>query len=176
MDLREGAETPYDPKELGAALKQLQTLSAVGLGTRAALKGSLDEETAMALFPYDPRFVPREKDLFELFDTTPDLTGADIDISRFIRDGRELDVTVYWRNLEGRAPAKRDRPVREELCPIPFYRFKEQIAALLRHGKLWRRHYRKGWEEIGVENRETIYPGQLFLLEQSCGGYNEQRA
>lgn len=29
---------------------------------------------------------------------------------------------------------------------------------------IWRRDYRKGWEEIDEENTETIYPGQVFLL------------
>jgi CRISPR-associated endonuclease/helicase Cas3 len=181
MDLREGAEKPYEAEDLEPARERLQTLRGVGLRELAELKASLEQETdearrlREALLPYDPRFVPREKDLFELFDTTPDLTGADIDISRFIRDGRELDVMVYWRDVTEREPAKRDRPLREELCPVPFYRFKERIGELLKHGRIWKRHYRKGWEPADAASAETIYPGQVFLLERSCGGYSERR-
>ena len=39
----------------------------------------------------------------ELFDTTPDLTGADLDISRFIRSGDERDLQVFWLDLGSRS-------------------------------------------------------------------------
>ncbi|MDD3978016.1 MAG: CRISPR-associated helicase Cas3' [Methanomicrobium sp.] len=41
----------------------------------------------------------RKKEIFELFDTTPDLTGSDIDISRYIRDDEEMDFSVFWRDF-----------------------------------------------------------------------------
>jgi CRISPR-associated endonuclease/helicase Cas3 len=37
----------------------------------------------------------RRKDLLDLFDTTPDLCGNDLDISRYIRDGDDTDVQVF---------------------------------------------------------------------------------
>jgi CRISPR-associated endonuclease/helicase Cas3 len=175
MDLEgdEGAR-PYEGEELKEAHKQLVKLGDAGLKSLTTLSESLDSTTKEALCPYEPKFVPREKDLFELFDTTPDLTGADIDISRFIRDGQELDVMVYWRDVMGE-PGKGHRPLRDELCPVAFYTFKQQLRALRKHGRIWRRHYRNGWEAIDGGNTETIYPGQVFLLERSCGGYSEKR-
>jgi CRISPR-associated endonuclease/helicase Cas3 len=179
MDLPTDSEfaRPYEREELERAHARLREIGEkvgdVGLAALETLP--LDDATRVTLLPYEPRFVPREKDIFELFDTTPDLTGADIDISRFIRDGREFDVLVYWREVPGGAPGKAERPLREELCPVAFYRFAEQVLALRKHGRIWRRHYRKGWEEIGAENTETIYPGQVFLLETTCGGYSEER-
>lgn len=168
---------PYDRTELVASREKLKTLRDVGLQTLTKIKVEIDDETsgeqAKALFPYEPQFVPHDKDLFDLFDTTPDLTGADVDISRFIRDGEELDIQVFWRELStGDTPLKRDRPHRRELCPIPFHQFRDLLPALRNAGRIWRRSYRKGWEVINLGNKEWVYPGQVFLLEKSCGGYD----
>ena len=168
---------PYDREELVAAREKLKTLRDGGLMSLTKIKAEIDGETpgkqANTLFPYEPRFVPRAKDLFDLFDTTPDLTGADVDISRFIRDGEELDIQVFWRIVRnGSTPLKKDRPQRRELCPVPFHRFRELLPALRKAGRIWRRNYRKGWEEIDARDSEQVYPGQVFLLEKSCGGYD----
>ncbi len=168
---------PYDRAELVAAREKLKALSDGGLLSLTKIKAEIDEETsgeqAKTLFPYEPRFVPHDKDLFDLFDTTPDLTGADVDISRFIRDGEELDIQVFWRELpSGDTPLKKDRPHRRELCPVPFHRFRELLPALRKAGRIWRRNYRKGWEGIDPRDSEQVYPGQVFLLEKSCGGYD----
>jgi hypothetical protein len=37
----------------------------------------------------------------DLFDTTPDLCGQDLDVSRYIRDGEDSDVQFYWRDVDG---------------------------------------------------------------------------
>jgi CRISPR-associated endonuclease/helicase Cas3 len=169
---------PYDATELGEARQKLQELNDVGLKNLDEAKHALDQDAkgAARLFPYEPRFVPRDKDLFDLFDTTPDLTGADVDISRFIRDDEELDVQVFWRDVPlGQVPAKKDKPDRRELCPVAFYRFKDQIAALCKHGRVWHWSYRSGWSLLGPNQKELIYPGQVFLLEKSCGGYDQVR-
>jgi CRISPR-associated endonuclease/helicase Cas3 len=168
---------PYARAELIAAREKLKTLNDVGLQTLTKIKTEIDEETsgeqAKTLFPYEPRFVPHDKDLFDLFDTTPDLTGADVDISRFIRDGEELDIQVFWREVPSNGtPLKKDRPHRRELCSVPFHRFRELLPALRKVGRIWRRNYRKGWEGIDSRDSEQVYPGQVFLLEKSCGGYD----
>ncbi len=172
---------PYDRTELVAAREKLKALDDVGLRELTRIKAEIDRETsgeqAKTLFPYEPRFVPHDKDLFDLFDTTPDLTGADVDIARFIRDGEELDIQVFWRDLpNGGTPLKKDRPHRRELCSVPFHRFRDIdiLPALRKAGRIWRRNYRKGWEEIGPRDSEQVYPGQVFLLEKSCGGYDPE--
>jgi CRISPR-associated endonuclease/helicase Cas3 len=170
---------PYERSELMLAQQKLQSLNDVGLRSLATIKAEIDAEQggeqAGKIFPYEPRFVPRDKDLFDLFDTTPDLTGADIDISRYIRDGEELDVQVFWRELPDKeGPAKRDQPHRRELCPVPFHRFRELLPALRQAGRIWRRNYRKGWELIGSRDTEQVYPGQVYLLEKVCGGYSPE--
>ncbi|MBI2808689.1 MAG: CRISPR-associated helicase Cas3' [Planctomycetes bacterium] len=176
MDIaaNERAALPYSVEELKAAKEQLEVMANDGVGLQA-LKNRRSEidEKSTTLFPYEPRFVPHDKDLFDLFDTTPDLTGADVDISRFIRDGEELDVHVFWRESpSGVTPLKKDRPHRRELCPVPFHRFRELLPALRKAGSIWRRSYRRGWELIDQRDSEQVYPGQVFMLEKSCGGYN----
>jgi CRISPR-associated endonuclease/helicase Cas3 len=182
LDLDLGSDTqrvdhwarPYERLELIAAQKKLGTLNDVGLQTLTAVKIESTDACAKALFPYEPRFVPRDKDLFALFDTTPDLTGADVDISRFIRDGEELDIQVFWRDLSGEAPGRRCQPYRLELCPVPFHRFRDSLVGLRRAGRIWRRNYRKGWVPLDSGDRDQIYPGQIYLLEKSCGGYSPE--
>ncbi|GAB6167480.1 hypothetical protein JCM19992_34800 [Thermostilla marina] len=177
---------PYERSELLAARERLNALKDVGLSSLASIKQQIDgDETgqqATTLFPYDPRFVPRDKDLFDLFDTTPDLTGADIDISRYIRDGEELDVQVFWREIhDGQEPDRKVRPDRRELCPVPFHRFREFAKQVLKRHRIWRLRYSTGrnrpspWECLDSGSvDQVVYPGQVFLLEKACGGYSPE--
>jgi CRISPR-associated endonuclease/helicase Cas3 len=81
---------PYDLADLGESFRVLRDLKEVG---PVALKDS----SASTRFVH--RYVLRRRDLEELFDTTPDLAGRDIDVSRFIRETDDLDVQVFWRGL-----------------------------------------------------------------------------
>lgn len=179
--------SPYERSELVAARKRLKGLNDVGLSSLTSIKEQIDGDQtgqqAATLFPYDPRFVPRGKDLFDLFDTTPDLTGADVDVSRYIRDGEELDVQVFWRDISADSePSKKHGPHRLDLCPVPFHRFREFASeALKQHRRIWRRRYSTGrnrtspWERLELGNvDQVVYPGQVFLLEKSCGGYSAE--
>lgn len=178
---------PYERSALVAARERLNGLTNVGLLSLASIKKEIDDDPsgqqAATLLPYDPRFVPRNKDLFDLFDTTPDLTGADVDVSRYIRDGEELDVQVFWREvLDGQEPTRKDRPDRCELCPVPFYRFREfAMQAVKNRRRIWRWRYSTGrnrtspWERLDPGSVDpAVYPGQVFLLEKACGGYSEE--
>ena len=49
----------------------------------------------------------RRKDLLELFNTEPDLSGGFTDVSRFVRGAEpEADVFVYWREWKENEPDK----------------------------------------------------------------------
>ena len=48
--------------------------------------------------------VLRRRDLVDLFDTSPDMSGMDVDVSRFIRDEDERTVSVFFRDLERQDP------------------------------------------------------------------------
>lgn len=174
---------PYEPRDVEDVVNELEKLH--GEANLASLKNHAEHLTASdrrRLLPYEPRFVPRDKDLFELFDTTPDLSGADVDIARFIRDTDELDVQVFWRDcsdLTRKAPPKRWQPQHAELCPVPYsvregLGFLEfaQRALQRRTGRIWRWDYGDGWVPLSLAGLNRIYPGQVFLVEASCGGYD----
>ena len=92
---------------------------------RAALK-PLTDASSQAL--HDAKVEPEEKiirpvirrrDLVDLFDTTADLCGQDLDISRYIRDADDNDVQFFWRDIKGDTPKENEvPPQRDELCRV----------------------------------------------------------
>ncbi|GIW93147.1 MAG: hypothetical protein KatS3mg110_1188 [Pirellulaceae bacterium] len=117
--------------------------------------------------------VIRLRDFVDLFDTTADLSGNDIDVSRFIRSGEELDVYVFWRDIPAEvfvpdvSQSYAAAPQREELCPVPYRQFRDFAQ----------RHRQDVWRWDTLEERwaavttEHIYPGQVFLVRAAAGGY-----
>ena len=106
--------------------------------------------------------VLRKKDLVELFDTTPDLAGADIDVSRFIREADEHDVQVFWRDISGKGPSEDEHaPSRDELCSV-------SVGDIRKFNKdVWRWDYLdKKWIRV-----RDIYPGLVLMLRADDGGY-----
>lgn len=157
---------PYDVADLVAA-RELLARCDEGVGP-AALQG------VQARLEFAHTHVIRRKDLVELFDTTPDLAGNDIDIDRYVRDSDSSDVQVFWREL-GRNPPPDSAPLpsRDELCPAPIGEFKEFLEALKKAGlKAYRRNFlERKWEEVEAA---VIYPGQTYMLDCDAGGYSAE--
>jgi len=61
--------------------------------------------------------VVRRPELLDLFDTSPDLSGHDVDVSPFIREADEFNLWVFWRD---QPPTSTEPPHRDELCPAPI--------------------------------------------------------
>tara|TARA_B100001971_G_scaffold214122_2_gene249960 strand:- start:4537 stop:6696 length:2160 start_codon:yes stop_codon:yes gene_type:complete len=126
-----------------------------------------------------PRFrhVIRRKDLIELFDTTPDLAGADLDIDRFIRDADDSRVQVFWRNWNGgpeMAPndnvnsesVAEGAPLLPELCSTSIGNLRSLLG---KQGIAWRFNpLDREWQRV---RPDSIYPGQTYLLHGTQGGY-----
>jgi CRISPR-associated endonuclease/helicase Cas3 len=113
--------------------------------------------------------VLRRKDLIELFDTLPDLTGNDIDVSRFIRKSDELDLSLVWRSLdeEGLWAAETTSPGRDERCPVSVGAFKKVLKA--GGFKAWRYdHLAARW--VLCASGE-VRPGMVVLLDSATGRY-----
>ncbi len=113
--------------------------------------------------------IVRRKDLIELFDTTPDLAGHDVDVSRFVRVTADLDVSVFWR--EGEPGENEPEPARQELCAAPLTEIRDLIK---KNGRLawWWDHLEERWAE--VHSAEEIYPGLMLRLRAEDGGYSEE--
>lgn len=157
---------PYSRGELEASRDRLLDLNDVS-PTRL--------ETIPLGGGFTPEFVLRYRDLIELFDTSPDLGGADIDISRFIRSGDDLDVQLFWRSLPAGDPPDPDSssgaaPRADELCPIPFHELRDFLKRT--QGKVWRWNpLERRW--VGARP-EHVFPGQTFLVDATVGGYTTE--
>lgn len=151
----EQAARPYTPAALARA--------------RALLSGL--EDAAPALLPRsedrdDAHAVLRAPDLFDLFDTTPDLAGADIDVSRFIRESDDTDVQAFWRTWPGDMPGgDMPGPAREELCPVPLGEMRAFLKDKRQHAWVWD-SLEGHWQEV-----HRLRPGMVVLLRDTAGGY-----
>lgn len=117
-----------------------------------------------------PRHVLRRRDLLDLFDTAPDLSGSDLDVSRFIREGDELDCAVFWRRWRGERPdATVVDAVSDELCPVPV----GELRKLVDGGRpAW------CWDPVDARWRRLsgrdLRPGMTVLLSAESGGYSAE--
>ena len=175
---------PYTKAELDAARDlALPRLASVSQAHLEEFESSLNEKERGILYPYSPQHLLLRHEWDELFDTTPDLTGADVDISRFIRSGDERDLRVFWHAVEsGGKPADSIRPAHAELCPVPFLAARDWLCG---PEKKQRRNprLRKGmhawvWDWLDGRwkraQRRDLYPGQTVQVAASCGGYSPE--
>lgn len=186
---------PYELAEILAAADAITKLR--GAASPSALERfekseeRKDEASVLPqLYPYAPLHILTRRELLDLFDTGPDLTGADIDISRFVRGGDDRDVTVWWWPVpEDQLPHRRVRPTHDALCRVPVSDARNWLFARAQDAedrqaetetdgpgskktrpRAWVWSYVDGeWER--VEERH-IYPGQTILVDASAGGYD----
>jgi len=177
----EKTSPPYSPQELESAWSSIQTLADAGVKSIEEFEQSLSNEARSCLYPYVPAHLLMRDEFDELFDTTPDLTGADLDVSRFIRTGDERDLQVFWRSIPKNASPNDDlQPHRQELCSVPFLKARDWLCGSetstnrkpkLRAGvRAWIWDWIDGkWRE---PKRENLLPGRIVLVEASTGGYD----
>jgi CRISPR-associated endonuclease/helicase Cas3 len=183
----EATAAPYPPEELDSAWEALQQLSEQGVGIAAleAQEESLSAEARARLYPFAPSHLLLRREFDELFDTTPDLTGADLDISRFIRSGDERDLQVFWLEIEKdkkgerrKQPPKDLRPQRKELCSVPFLKARDWLCE---KGKSKLKANKRAWVWDWIDGewksaaREVLLPGRIVCVAADSGGYSIDR-
>ena len=165
---------PYEPSELRDARSRLTALTNVA---PVDLPAPCEVKS--------PQRVIRRKDLDDLFDTDPDLTGFEVDVSPYIREADDTDIRVFWRDLttvSGDIPL---RPRPEELCAVsisaardwlrkPKARSKGSIRVFQRDPQWRAKEVRQesipaGW----IPLRGQPWPGLLLLADRTAGGYDE---
>ena len=178
-----GIALPYAAEELSRARKRLLALPDVGPQSLAGIEH---------VEPRPVYHTLRRKDLLELWDTTPDLAGNDLDVSRYIRETDDTDVQVYWRvwslnDENGKPPAPKDdqgnvvfpAATREELCSVSIGAAKLYLKKLsdlekknkLFAGKTWCWNaLERQWESV---RDSRLRPGMVLLLHVEAGGYDE---
>jgi len=153
-------ESPYEPQTIAGARNKLLDLKSAS----AADLPVTDEAAPL-------HAVLRAKDFRDLFNTDPDLTGFDVDVSPYIRDADDLDVQVFWRDL-GHDVESQSQPAREELCRASLGQAK---ALVERAHKLGIRAFR--WDSLDGAWRPfqgNIRPGLVLMFDVKTGGYSER--
>lgn len=146
-------DLPYTFDDLDDSANALADITDVGPASLPKRKLRLEEGMVL-----------RKRDLLDLFDTTPDLMGSDVDVSRFIRETDDHDVRVFWRGFDG-PPTDQPSPGREELCAAPVQAVRD-----------WQGKGREMWTwdaQVGQwALAKRLIPGITVLLRASEGGYD----
>lgn len=171
IDLDEKFELPYSTTDLDFAREQLNKLDRKDVSPKSLDDFKTREKITL---PFEHKHVLRRRDLLDLFDTSPDLSGNDIDIARFVRsDDPDSDVQVFWREWTGDAPPPEEpRPERAELCSVPIKSAKEFLDILSDKkrgtGYIWD-HLDECWVKL---DPKQVRPGIVILLPTTAGGYS----
>lgn len=171
IDLNEKLVPPYSSQNLDFAREQLKKLDGKDVSPKSLDEFKLREEITL---PFEHKHVLRRRDLLDLFDTSPDVSGNDIDIARFVRsDDPDSDVQVFWREWTSDAPPPEEsRPERTELCSVPIKPAREFLETLAekKHGSgyIWD-HLDDRWVKL---DPKQLRPGLLILLPTAVGGYS----
>ncbi len=152
--IEDKAALPYSPEELAAARAKLKVLDSASPATLPRT------DQAAPLYS-----VIRRRDFLDLFNTDPDLSGFDVDVSDYLRDNDTPPLAVFWRDFEGQ-PGDQPPPMRDELCPASI----GQAQGLKKREK-WR------WDSLASEWRsfkDSPRPGMTLLLRAQEGGYDPE--
>ena len=164
--LRPPRPEPYPPADLEATAQALASLEGVDVTSQ-----SLREIAVAVTEEIQPTL--RRRDLLDLFDTMPDLSGNDVDIARFIRDSADLDVFVAWRaDWPPSSPsASQTMPGKDERCAVPVAKFREWLKRPRKeHRGVWRwDHLRARWVDCAPAD---LRPGMVVVVDSRLGGYD----
>lgn len=121
----------------------------------------------------------RRRDLIDLFDTTRDLSGYDIDISRFIREGEERDVLLAWREVPDDEPDPKTALGRNELCAVPIGDLRQFLDKGVKGKKrreawMWSSLDHE-WQRVNKQNTDLLRPGMILVVDAKAGGYDTKR-
>lgn len=161
---------PYEVADCVAARSAIDQLKDVAIGSLEDFEAALDTDHLHQLYPFDPLHVLLKHEFEELFDTSADLSGADIDISRYVRDGDDArDLKVFWRDWDEERPTKFLQPQRDELCSVSIVDAKKWIKKI-DWGMVWVWDYLVGQWDHADANR--LRPGMTILVHPDVGGYD----
>lgn len=169
---------PYEVEQLVIAKRLIDHLIADGADASPANLGKIpipDCDKPVS------NHVIRKRDFIDLFDTTPDLAGQDIDIERWVRETDDSKVNLFWRTWEGSEkdhapPAGNEFPAphRNELCPAPIHETKDWAGKSKFSLRRWD-HLTSNWQKVPREfGKLSLIPGQIYLVPAEYGGYSPE--
>ena len=162
IDLPDTQTMPYTPEECEAARQNLEKLSDCGPQNLAAIPLGIPEQ----------HNVIRKRDLIDLFDTDPDLSGFDVDVSLYIRDADDTDVRLFWRKIDADSPTPEEAaPFGGELCPAPIGNAKQLLKR--EDVRAW------AWDTLLAQwravEKDSVFPGMTLMMDSACGGYDPEK-
>ncbi len=147
---------PYNGDEIKRALDRIRNLT-------SGAPADLPEEDG----PEPWTNVLRRADLLDLFDTTTDLSGNQLDVSRFIRATEDNDAYLAWRDWEREAgpPSSLNEIEDAELCPVSLGELREFMK---KHAVYTWNFATEKWEEA---DKDKLYAGMMVVTRATEGGY-----
>ena len=161
---------PYELADLEFARTMLTKLEGRDVSPKSLDDFKTDEKFTLK---FEHKHVLRRRDLLDLFDTTADLSGNDIDVARFVRsDEPSTDVQVFWRKFADKPDEA--SPTRDELCSVPVGTFRDFVKALPKDkpGAYTWDHLDGVWAKL---EHQKVRPGLVVLLPTTAGGYTVER-
>ena len=155
---------PYTPEEVEPARTLMRGLEGGSVGPTDL------EDTEVFIGDADHPSVLRKRDVVGLFDTSPDLSGSYLDVSRYVRGGDEREVSVFWRELNGSEPGPNEsRPRQFEVVSVPLGRSVDEYMRVAGR-RMWR------WDPLDGEWLSVpswqLQPCMRLMLDSAAGGYS----
>ncbi|HEU5392335.1 MAG TPA: CRISPR-associated helicase Cas3' [Streptosporangiaceae bacterium] len=156
---------PYEQADIDTSSAELAQLD----GRAVTGEDLLGRDVAVTETPVA---VLRRNDFVGLFDTTLDLSGADVDISPYVQDAEDLDAQLVWAawtadTAAGAPPAEARAPGADFRCRVPL----GQVTAVARDIPVWRMNQVLGrWTRVTPQARAR--PGEVLLVSAADGGYD----
>jgi CRISPR-associated endonuclease/helicase Cas3 len=119
--------------------------------------------------------VIRRSDFTGLFDTSQDLSGADVDIAPYVRDAEDLDAEVAWASW---TPGSDGAPGPDIKAPPGEYRCRVSLGDVPKLAKdraVWRLDQVAGrWVKVSAPGQPRARPGEVLLVNAGDGAYNPE--
>ena len=147
---------PYEPTDIAATREALCDLVGTSLSPAALERLAVSEQR-------EASDVLRRRDLLDLFDTSPDLSGMDVDVARFIRDDDDRSVFVFFRDLFSRRTtdtANQPAAERDEMVNVPLHSLGDRDAWVYDP-------IDDAWKPV-----RSAPPGATVMLAAADGGYD----
>lgn len=158
---------PYDADDIVDAYAMLKNLEGA-----SAAPADLPKRT----IPLRGGIVIRKPEFLDLFDTSTDLSGHDVDVSPYIRESDDVTVSLFWRD---EPPAASESPRREELCAAPVAAVRNLVRRLrgeghgsdARSGNQFAPDADHSWTSI---HESEVRPGIVVWLRSDVGWYDSE--
>jgi CRISPR-associated endonuclease/helicase Cas3 len=159
---------PYEQQDIDATAAELSRLEGEAVTGEDLLARRVKYTT-------DQVKVIRRSDFADLFDTSPDLSGNDVDIAPYVRDADDLDAEIAWATW---TPGPDDAPDPEVKAPAGEYRCRVSLTdavKLAKDKKLWRfDQVADKWTRVTQQLQSRPRPGEVLLVSAADGGYDTE--